>query len=276
MQSSTTTKKQAHVINIDTSLEEYTQKTTVNLIVEELRVSKEKNYNPTAKEILEKHDRIFSGVVPHEHAGSFRKPHEHALIAGRVGADSGRIERELNLLHTQYEKLAREAKTTEEKLNAIALYHIRYEYIHPFLDGNGRTGRSILTNQVKHHFPETQHAIITFFKQNKENYFKCLKEAGETKNLTPLSKFIGEAGKLKTTEFKKFQPSPYRLAPYFFSELTPSRTLNQELKNSTEEATSYKEPVEKTVEIENKRNFITQFFNNLQKTQNNETHLKRN
>jgi Fic family protein len=38
-------------------------------------------------------------------------------------------------------------KTDKLTINDLAIFHCRFEYIHPFLDGNGRLGRFILLKQ---------------------------------------------------------------------------------------------------------------------------------
>lgn len=57
-------------------------------------------------------------------------------------------------------------------------FHKRYEMIHPFLDGNGRTGR-LLMNKILisgGYFP------IVVYKENKESYFNSLAKSAEGMN----------------------------------------------------------------------------------------------
>ena len=65
-----------------------------------------------------------------------------------------------------YDKLSN--KTIED----IIEFHIRFEKIHPFQDGNGRVGRMImfrecLYNDIMHFFIEDR---------NKDFYMRCIKE----------------------------------------------------------------------------------------------------
>lgn len=45
---------------------------------------------------------------------------------------------------TNYEYLIENAQNKEEKIKVILEKHIEFERIHPFNDGNGRTGRMII------------------------------------------------------------------------------------------------------------------------------------
>ena len=66
-----------------------------------------------------------------------------------VGAefDTASPEQTPNLMYqwlNNYEYLMENAKTEEEKIRVILEKHIEFERIHPFNDGNGRTGRMIM------------------------------------------------------------------------------------------------------------------------------------
>ena len=57
-------------------------------------------------------------------------------------------------------------------------FHLRYEQIHPFENGNGRTGR-LLMNKIL-----LQHGMLPMvvFKENKTAYFSAIKKAAESQH----------------------------------------------------------------------------------------------
>lgn len=71
-------------------------------------------------------------------------------------------------------------------LPTLAKLHVEYECIHPFQDGNGRTGRMLLFREC------LIHDIIPFIVQdiNKELYIRTLNEAATTGNYTNLVNYF--------------------------------------------------------------------------------------
>jgi Fic family protein len=74
-------------------------------------------------------------------------------------------------------------KNNRNKIHPIILafeFHRRYEYIHPFLDGNGRTGRLIMNKILM----SNGYSPIIVYKDNKLAYFNSLSksEEGNLKN----------------------------------------------------------------------------------------------
>ncbi|MDD3160043.1 MAG: Fic family protein [Candidatus ainarchaeum sp.] len=58
-------------------------------------------------------------------------------------------------------------------------FHLYYESIHPFRDGNGRTGRLIMNKiLLKNNYP-----LMIVFKDNKQAYFNSIKQAREGKTI---------------------------------------------------------------------------------------------
>lgn len=72
----------------------------------------------------------------------------------------------------------------ENIFDKIAATHIEFERIHPFSDGNGRTGRILINYElIRNNIPP---AII--MKDNKIDYIKCI----ENQDITSLSKLLSE------------------------------------------------------------------------------------
>ena len=67
-------------------------------------------------------------------------------------------------------------KNSEKNLRAIALFHLKYEKIHPFQDGNGRTGRVILFREA------LKNDIIPpiIHDENRMEYIEGIKEYSDT------------------------------------------------------------------------------------------------
>ena len=74
----------------------------------------------------------------------------------------------------------------ENVLVAAAYFHSKFENIHPFADGNGRTGRLLMNYLLIVH----NHPPIIIHEEDRNVYYKAL-EAWDTKqDLNPLIKFL--------------------------------------------------------------------------------------
>lgn len=94
--------------------------------------------------IKDTHRHLMKGVV-HD-AGAFKTVHNVILGANFIPTEPYLVLSELkNWCDTLAYRLEI-AKTVEEKLEAIMEHHLRLERIHPFSDGNGRTGRALIVH----------------------------------------------------------------------------------------------------------------------------------
>lgn len=85
--------------------------------------------------------------------------------------------------------LIRWYNSNKNKLHPLILsayFHIAFESIHPFVDGNGRTGRLLLNFILyKNKFP-----MINIPNKRKIEYYKCLKEAQKNNDIKKFVKFL--------------------------------------------------------------------------------------
>lgn len=76
----------------------------------------------------------------------------------------------------------------EKVLTPAALFHAKFENIHPFADGNGRTGRLAMNYllAVRNHPP------LIIHQEDRKAYFEALKTWDTEKNINPLKTFLLE------------------------------------------------------------------------------------
>ena len=90
-------------------------------------------------------------------------------------------------------------KNSEKNLRTIALFHLKYEKIHPFQDGNGRTGRMILFREA------LKNDIIPpiIHDENRVEYIEGIKEYSDTDSSEKLLELLmKEQNKyMKTVKF---------------------------------------------------------------------------
>jgi fido (protein-threonine AMPylation protein) len=80
------------------------------------------------------------------------------------------------------------SKSATEKIAAMTRFHHGFVSIHPFMDGNGRIARFLLTQQVESLLHETRHVII----EDRRPYFEALAMA-DNGEYAPLESEITQA-----------------------------------------------------------------------------------
>jgi Fic family protein len=71
-------------------------------------------------------------------------------------------------------------------LKVAAYYHARFEYIHPFADGNGRVGRTLLNYHLMTH----DHPPIIIHEEDRPAYYRALENYDTEEDLSPLHLFL--------------------------------------------------------------------------------------
>ena len=87
--------------------------------------------------ILTLHEMLISNIRD-DIAGRFRKENEYVRVGSHIAPAPQEVVDRLEKMLVEYN-----ASSHENVIKRIARLHLNFEYIHPFIDGNGRIGRVI-------------------------------------------------------------------------------------------------------------------------------------
>ena len=118
-----------------------------------------------------------------ERPGEYRK-HEYTVGIHGVGLPCDNINEEIEYLCDQLLE-----NETMDKLNVLRIgcwFHLNFEYIHPFADGNGRTGRTLLNYYLITH----DHPPVVIHNEDKKEYYAALEAFDEKEDINRLVEFV--------------------------------------------------------------------------------------
>ena len=85
--------------------------------------------------------------------------------------------------------MADQVKNKRHPIERAALFHLQFEGIHPFIDGNGRTGRILINlDLMQQGYPP----IVVKF-TNRKRYYTCFDSFYRDQDPVPMIRLIGEA-----------------------------------------------------------------------------------
>ena len=116
-----------------------------------------------------------------ERPGEFKK-HDYVTGDG-VGSAPEDVEKDIEALCEEVANIP-----DEKALIAAAYMHLRFESIHPFADGNGRVGRTLMNYYLMTHgLPPT-----VIYEEDKKTYYMALAVYDKTEELEGFVEFIKE------------------------------------------------------------------------------------
>ena len=109
----------------------------------------------------------------------------HDYVAGReeVGASPEDVAEEMTELLEELVSIS-----DEKALTAAAHFHVKFENIHPFADGNGRTGRLAMNYFLVLH----NHPPVIIHEEDRKQYYEGLEAWDIRQDLEPMLAFLQE------------------------------------------------------------------------------------
>lgn len=130
--------------------------------------------------ILLLHQMLIGGIND-EIAGRFRARGEYVRVGTYIAPAPEDIERMIDAIINEYT-----SDLSSYFLDKIAKFHLDFENIHPFNDGNGRIGRVLICFQLQRlGFP-----VITIRDREKKEYYKAFGDYRGGKNTKTMEKII--------------------------------------------------------------------------------------
>lgn len=144
-------------------------------------------FNPFQLKDLEKaHSVLMNGLVAN--AGKLRTTNVGIVKGSKVAhvAPNGTMVK--GLMKDLFEYLKKEKDLL---LIKSCVFHYELEFIHPFVDGNGRMGRLWQTLLLMQQYPVFEYLPVeSIIKQKQVEYYKALSESDKKGNSTPFIEFM--------------------------------------------------------------------------------------
>lgn len=137
--------------------------------------------------IKEVHRILMSGCYDESRWESGERPGQykiHDYVTGDgVGASPEDVAEEIGSLCSEVANIP-----DDKALTAAAYLHLRFESIHPFADGNGRTGRTLMNYYLMiHNTPPT-----ILYEEDKTTYYMALAVYDKTEEISGFEEFVKE------------------------------------------------------------------------------------
>jgi Fic family protein len=126
--------------------------------------------------------KMLIGGINDDIAGRFRAEHEYVRVGTHIAPAPEHIERLLDDLLTYYE-----SSHDEYFLDRISRFHLEFERIHPFVDGNGRIGRVLINLQL---MPHGYPSVIIRNKGKRDFYYPAFQAYQDNKSTERLDSLL--------------------------------------------------------------------------------------
>ncbi len=115
-----------------------------------------------------------------ERPGAFKK-HDYVTGMEEVGSLPENVEHDMQELLATLQELA-----GKDPLKTATYFHVRFEYIHPFADGNGRVGRTLLNYLLM----TRDHPPLIVYDEDKRDYYAALEQYDRNEDYQPMYAFL--------------------------------------------------------------------------------------
>ena len=144
---------------------------------------KAKEQELTLELMLFLHKMLISNIRD-DIAGRFREQNEYVRVGNHIAPPPGEVLHRLEKMMVEYQ-----AASHETAIKRIAKFHLTFEHIHPFVDGNGRIGR-VLNNfiLIREGFVPINIKFI-----DRKKYYEAFKEFDGKGTTNIMEEIVGKA-----------------------------------------------------------------------------------
>lgn len=138
------------------------------------------NADADKETILLLHKMLLSGI-DNLIAGRFRKTGEYVRVGTHVAPAPEHVERMVDSALSEYR-----SDHETYAIDKIAKFHLEFEHVHPFCDGNGRIGRVLINWQLA----RLGYPLVIIRNKEKHLYYETFAAYRDRKNPKPMEKVL--------------------------------------------------------------------------------------